>query len=133
MLQPHNCLQHQDISAPFTKSDTLLKIIASAQSHKAFGCHDTPDPSRSKRRTHRGASRRWARVATEAAPQACEGGVRVSQCYPMSRMVWPRAISARFWPRRAAMRRYGAAREGCWVFAATWAAATSPWRRHRRP
>jgi hypothetical protein len=32
MLQPHNCLQHKDISAAFTKSDTAGEVSFSGTS-----------------------------------------------------------------------------------------------------
>ena len=35
MLQPHNCLRHQDISAAFTKSDTAGEVILAEDSPSA--------------------------------------------------------------------------------------------------
>src|SRR5687768_9528003 len=52
-------------SAPMRhkRPDTLLKIIASAQGHRAFDCRDTWYPNRSKRRTNRCSTRRWSWVS----------------------------------------------------------------------
>jgi hypothetical protein len=60
---PHGICEPVELCWLLRTFDTLLKIIVSAQGHRAFGCKDTRYPSRSKRRTNRCSIRRWSRVS----------------------------------------------------------------------